>query len=61
MLGTGTYQGYFGGDGAPVIGGILSITNPKYQGDDTDSEADDLTSRDTGIFTATCVGAVPGC
>jgi len=49
---TGTYQGWFGGDGAVVVGGFIEA-----QGEWDDG----VTSLDTGVFTGACATGVPTC
>ena len=45
---TGTYQGFFGGTDANVVGGLVQVFNPDF----TDAEDEDtpVTSRDLGVF-----------
>ena len=54
---SGTYQGWFGGAGAPVVGGFIEATAPEF--DDTGDA--NITSLDTGVFTAECAGSSTGC
>lgn len=62
VLESGTYQGFFGGSDASVVGGIIQAFNPRFAGDpDAVAEEDQRTSRDLGTFIGTCVGQTPGC
>ena len=47
VLESGSYLGLIGGTNAETVGGVIEVTNPKYD------EANKITSRDTGVFITT--------
>lgn len=61
VLETGTYQGFFGGSDASVVGGLVrAIGDFDIDGDEeTDPNEDIFTARDLGVFTADCTLACP--
>jgi hypothetical protein len=61
VLETGTYQGFFGGSDASVVGGLVrAIGDFDIDGDeDTDPNEDIFSARDLGVFTADCTLACP--
>ena len=57
---TGTYQGFFGGDNAAVIGGLVQATGDyDLSQAEEDPNEDVFTARDLGAFTANCTAACP--
>lgn len=57
---TGTYQGFFGGTDAAVIGGLVRATGD-YDLSQVEEETNEdvFTARDLGAFTANCTDACP--
>ncbi|MBT8460859.1 MAG: hypothetical protein KJN60_14410 [Boseongicola sp.] len=57
---TGTYQGFFGGPSAAVIGGLIQATGDyDLSQAEEDPNEDVFTARDLGAFTANCTDACP--
>ncbi|MBT8414921.1 MAG: hypothetical protein KJO30_11375 [Boseongicola sp.] len=56
----GTYQGFFGGGDAAVIGGLVQATGDyDLSQAEEDPNEDVFTARDLGVFTANCTAACP--
>ena len=56
---SGTYQGYFGGADASVVGGIVEAVAPGFS--EGDEDTGNIISLDTGVFIGECAGSITGC
>jgi hypothetical protein len=60
VLESGTYQGFFGGADASVVGGLVqAIGDYDLSGAEEDPNEDEFSARDLGVFTADCTLACP--
>ena len=59
---TGTYQGFFGGGGAAVVGGLVrAVGEYDFSGEEEAENEDEFIARDLGVFTGVCAGTSTGC
>ena len=61
VLESGTYQGFFGGPDASVVGGLVqAVGSFDFNGDEDENPNEDIfEARDLGVFSADCARACP--